>query len=399
MFAVEAISGPSRIRRAILQRFKPDRLVEADGLRGIAMLFVFLYHFRYAWLGSVTPGSHEDGFLRLVDLNGGVGTDFFLLLSGFFCYRTWTRSSSGYWPFLMRRLGRVYPLFFLVSLLYISASIFYPQMSRLPSPAGAATIYVIESLLFLPGVLPIHPLMDVAWTMSWIVLFYFLTPLISRGLARLGLTSGQKSWALAMAALLWMLVAQATGWMQPRTGMLLFGLSLSEAFMGREGRKRLSGAATFALLGLSLAAVAVRCFVLQRASAALPGAEAYAALATAVAVGTFVWSALRGTSGLRRLFQWAPLVWLGVISYSFYLTHGMAIKFMRLAILPLPGQARVSGLEFWSGHVLTVAAAVALASAVYLLVEYPIAARLAQRGKLQPSEFLHPRVAAPVLEH
>jgi exopolysaccharide production protein ExoZ len=373
---------PSRFSQAIRHRFRPNRLAEADGLRGVAMIFVFLYHFRSAWLGSVRPGSLEHGFLQLVYVNGGIGTDFFLLLSGFFCYRTWGSSTSGYVAFLKRRLCRIYPLFLLVSLLYVTVSVFYPEMSHLPSSAEAATVYVLQTLLFLPGILPIRPLMEVAWTMSWIVLFYFLTPLISQSLVRLGWSSGQKTLALAMAALLWMAVAQATGW-PPRTAMLLFGLSLSEAFPKHAGAgaRPLGGAATFACLGLSMAAVAVRSLVLLNPDIADRGStDILVTLTTAVAVGAFVWSVLRGSTGLRRLFRWTPLVWFGMVSYSFYLTHGLAIKLMRVAILPAPGYVQVPALLFWLFQALTLALAVALASAVYLLIENPIAARLSRVG-------------------
>ena len=355
--------------------------MEADGLRGIAMLFVFLYHFRYLWLGFVAPGSLENIFLQLVYVDGGIGTDFFMLLSGFFSYRTWNRGTCDYVSFLKRRLYRVYPLFFLVSLLYISASLVYASLSHLPSSAGGATVYILQSLLFLPGVLPIQPLMAVAWTMSWVVLFYLLTPVISRTLDRLGLSSLQKSWTLAFAAIFWMAVSQVTGWMQPRTAMFLVGMSLSEAFTNRTraGAKPLTWTVTCAWLSLSMAAVTGRTVVmLDPARVGSGRADLLAALATAVAVGAFVWSVLRGAMGLRKAFAWAPLVWLGVVSYSFYLTHGMAIKFVRLAIPWDLGHTPASALVFWSFHALTLLLAVMLAAVVFLLVENPIALRLSR---------------------
>jgi exopolysaccharide production protein ExoZ len=384
------------------RRFKPDRLLEADGLRGVAMLFVFLYHFRYLWLGFVAPGSLENVFLQLVYVDGGIGTDFFMLLSGFFSYMTWNRGNSNSVSFIKRRLYRVYPLFFLVSLLYISTSLVYPSLSRLPSSAGAATVYVLQSLLFLPGVLRIPPLMSVAWTMSWVVLFYLLTPVISRTLDRLGLNSLQKSWTLAFAAILWMTVAQATGWMLPRTAMFLVGMSLSEAFTNRTmaGAKPLSWTVTCAWLCLSMAALAGRTVVmLDPVRVGIGRADLLAALATSVAVGSFVWSVLRGATGLRKTFAWTPLVWLGVVSYPFYLTHGMAIKFVRLAIPWDLGHTSASALVFWSFHALTLLLAVILAAVVFLLVENPVAHRLSRTRDSGETTARAADVSRPVLQN
>lgn len=384
------------------RRLKQDRISEADGLRGVAMLFVFAYHFRYIWLGLVAPGSIESGFLQLVFVDGGIGTDFFMLLSGFFSYRTWNRGNCDYGSFIKRRLYRVYPLFFLVSLLYISASLVYPSLSRLPSSPGIATVYVLESLLFLPGILPIQPLMSVAWTMSWVVLFYFLTPVISRMLDCLSLKSLQKSWALAVAAVLWMLVAQATGWMLPRTAMFLVGMSHSEAFTNRTmaSAKPWTWTATCVWLFLSATAVAGRTVVmLDPARVGIGRADLLAALATAVAVSAFVWSVLRGAIGLRKLFAWTPLVWLGVVSYSFYLTHGLAIKFMHLAIPRDLGHAPVSAWVFWSFHALTLLCAVMLASVVFLLVENPLALRLSRKQVSEETTAGGAAVSEPVLQN
>ena len=48
-------------------------------------------------------------FLQLVFVDGGIGTDFFMLLSGFFSYRTWNRATSGYMLFIRVVCICVYP--------------------------------------------------------------------------------------------------------------------------------------------------------------------------------------------------------------------------------------------------------------------------------------------------
>src|SRR4051812_42907376 len=62
------------------------RLKQMDGLRGLAMLFVFVGHFGITWSQLVHPAGTPSAFLRLVDADAALGSGFFMLLSGFFAY-------------------------------------------------------------------------------------------------------------------------------------------------------------------------------------------------------------------------------------------------------------------------------------------------------------------------
>jgi peptidoglycan/LPS O-acetylase OafA/YrhL len=92
---------------------------------------------------------------------------------------------------------------------------------------------------------------------------------------------------------------------------------------------------------------------------------------------------------LARAFAWRPLRWLGNMSFSFYLLHGLVLKagFYVLALIWPPASHTAGGLYFWTLIPATLllavlAALAALASALlFLLVERPLS--LAPPGPVQ----------------
>src|SRR5690242_12292580 len=84
-------------------------------------------------------------------------------------------------PFLSyfrRRVQRIYATFLVVFFVYIVLSLLLPARSKISSADSEAFYYVAENLLLLPGVLPIEPLITVAWSLSYEFAYYLATPLI-----------------------------------------------------------------------------------------------------------------------------------------------------------------------------------------------------------------------------
>ena len=84
-----AATGPLEVRSA-------PRLHYIDGLRGLAMLMVLLYHcwiFGGMWSVGPTVGSHHLNVAPILGF-GHIGVNLFLVLSGFCLY----------WPFVSRSL-------------------------------------------------------------------------------------------------------------------------------------------------------------------------------------------------------------------------------------------------------------------------------------------------------
>lgn len=74
-------------------------------------------------------------------------------------------------------MGRIYPLFLTVLGLYIALSVLFPASSKLPTDNTQALIHILQNAALMPGLFPIRPIISVAWTLSFIVLFYLVVPL------------------------------------------------------------------------------------------------------------------------------------------------------------------------------------------------------------------------------
>ena len=97
------------------------RIVELDGLRGMAILFVLLFHYvadQGVWINAgagAPPGSLLDHFQRLF-ASGWAGVDLFFVLSGFLIGGILldARASPRYFStFYARRFYRIIPLYYL----------------------------------------------------------------------------------------------------------------------------------------------------------------------------------------------------------------------------------------------------------------------------------------------
>src|ERR1700692_2910002 len=104
-----------------------------DGLRGIAMLFVFLGHFGPVWSNLVHPKGAAGFFLRLVDADATFGSSFFMLISAFFTYGSLMGGEKDFGKLLRARIWRLYPLYLIMTVVYVVGSIVFPKMSRLPA--------------------------------------------------------------------------------------------------------------------------------------------------------------------------------------------------------------------------------------------------------------------------
>jgi peptidoglycan/LPS O-acetylase OafA/YrhL len=81
--------------------------------------------------------------------------------------------------------------------------------------------------------------------------------------------------------------------------------------------------------------------------------------------------AARGDNAIARFAAWGPVRTFGIISYSYYLSHGIAIHFVERALLPLvePGYHSIP-LAFGI-FVLSFGLTVLVALVFFALVEYP----------------------------
>ncbi len=363
------------------------RLQQIDGLRGVAMLFVFFGHFCAMWAQFPHAQGATAIFLRVVDADATIGSSFFMLLSAFFTYGSQMRAKRGFREFLRGRLCRIYPLYLIIVLIYVAGCLAIPSRSKLPADPGDAALYIIQTLLFLPGLLPIRPLIDVSWTLSFVILFYLIAGVLARIFRRWGCTRGQRLAFLSTMAVVWTLLSMLTSWFEPRTGMFWIGMALSEV-IGAISGERLKWAIRLAKPAavVTLVGIALRTWLMLTAPGTGPvPLMTWRFVITAITLSSFVWVAYFGPEWWKRLLSGPRLAMLGAASYSFYLTHGFAIKAFRFGVFPLAGDFLMTVPFFWASQIGGLALAIFIARVVYLRVEQPLAVWVSTLGWSRPA--------------
>lgn len=356
----------------LAQRFELSRGGQADnvrpmeGLRGFAVLLVFLTHYAgmvEPWIAGGTETARIASGLRHV---GHAGVDLFFVLSGYLIYGSLMKRPQPFIGFMRRRVARIYPAFIVVFIAYVLLSFAFPSESRIPSDPAEAALYLVQNLLLLPGLFPIDPLITVAWSLSFEMLFYLATPAF---IALLGLRRRSRRWRVVFLLVLAGALALHGALLGGPIRLMMFvaGMLLHEALAHR--RQATPASPAGALVGL-LALLAGLGAVL------LPG-EGHAAQALQVCVLFVAWPLLclvcfsAPSAWLPRAFSWTPLRWLGNMSYSYYLLHGLVLNagFLLLAqVLPPAGQG---AWVFWGLLPALFALTLAPTAALFLLVERP----------------------------
>jgi peptidoglycan/LPS O-acetylase OafA/YrhL len=85
-------------------------------------------------------------------------------------------------------------------------------------------------------------------------------------------------------------------------------------------------------------------------------------------------------SGFARALSWTPLRWLGNMSYSYYLLHGLALKASFLAISNAIPTGRIGPVLFWPGLPVLFVATLLPSAVLFLLVEQPFSLRQSGLG-------------------
>ncbi len=298
-----------------------------EGLRGVAVAVVLLFHAGSSWL----PG----GFL-------GVST--FFTLSGFLItgllFDEWTRTGAISMPrFWGRRLRRLLPASLLALVGIALASVLFAnltQKERLTGDGLAALFYVsnwwlietgadYDSLMGSPSVIQHF------WSLSVEEQYYFFYPLLAFLILRFSRGSRR-----VFASLLGLGVVLSFGWMawlettgvttariyygtDTRAGELLAGGMLALILAGRPAvpatwSRRV--ATTCGIAGMALSAIAWAVAGVDQTALYAGGLALY----TLATLGIIV-AATLPSGPVRALLAWPPLRWLGRISYGVYVYH------------------------------------------------------------------------------
>jgi peptidoglycan/LPS O-acetylase OafA/YrhL len=350
--------------------FRLTHIPALDGLRGVAVLVVVLFH-----------AGHLDG--------GYLGVDLFFTLSGFLITTllleerrdTGTIRFKAFW---LRRARRLLPaLFAMLAFVLVYAAFFADptELGRIRADALGTVFYVANWRTIIAGqgywdLFGSPSPLQHTWSLAIEEQFYLVWPLLLGGL--LWLTRGSRravflmSVGLAFAGAIWMAIVfdpldtnRAYLGTDTRIPALLLGAALAAWLQwhgpvrGRRARIGVEVAAVVGLEGLVLAWITLPggSALLYRGGLFLCGLAAVAVLA----------SITHPSPGpVARVLSVRPLRGLGIISYGLYLWHW--------PIIVLVDQDR-TGLSGWSLTAVQLAISVSVAVASYFLLELPIRRR------------------------
>lgn len=339
-----------------------------EGLRGFAMLNIYLIHFIsnfYYWLAQDTLTFRWTSAQFTISHSS---VDLFFLLSGYLTYRGFLQRPRPYLGYLRGRVQRIYPVFLTIFVLYVGLSFAAPSISKIPAQPAQAALYLLANLLLLPGLFPIIPMISVAWALSYEMFSYLSLPLLAKALRRVA--PGLR--ILAALALAGGLVALAfrSDQVPVRLTAFLAGMVVYDLQVSSRAWKLPAGLGLLAIP--SLYGVI---WLLPITPAGLAGR----AVANFIALSLLVLDPLDQPGGLTaRVFAWTPLRWFGNISYSYFLIHALVIRIEAYLLAQVYPPQVTSPVYFWLGLLLSFPLTVIAALGLYLLVERPAQAARSQ---------------------
>jgi peptidoglycan/LPS O-acetylase OafA/YrhL len=338
-----------------------------DGVRGVAVLLVFLFHLKVFGFGA-----------------GYLGVDIFFVLSGFLITslllaemkKTGKISVTAFWARRARRLmpALIVLLFMVTFVTHLTAT--FSQRSSMRGDLLATTTYVanwhfIATGSYFNNTGTISPLQH-TWSLGIEEQFYLFWPLLLAII--IPITRRPRSSVAALAALGTVLSALALGMLwsaqSPDRAYMGTDARIFEPLIGALGAAFLSSPAgrafvervgtrlvTFGFLGLIAGLGLIR----SDTSLYFFGGAIAISIATLMVVAP-LWLGRGGR--LQRGLEWRPLAWLGVISYGVYLWHWPLMLWL--------GVPQARGLGRLLSGSLAMVLTIGMAAFSYYLIERPI---------------------------
>ena len=361
----QAVSSGDRVRTLEANNYPAEFRPDIQAVRALAVILVVLYH-------ANIPGVHG-GFL---------GVDVFFVVSGFVITNVLLREKASKGTtsipgFYARRIRRILPAATVVLiatvfatyhwLSYITGAINANDAKYVAAFVGNFHFATIGTQYFSAGQPP--STLQQFWSLAVEEQFYLVWPVLF-----LVLTLPWRAFSSVtrLVSILLLVIAASLSWciietrqnevwafFSPLTHAWELALGALLAVVGPHLRGR---SPRIGLVLASVGAIAVLASTWFYSSTTLwPGT---AVIVPVVATGFIIaGGSLRGPDSFGRLVQFAPVQWLGNISYSLYLVHWPVIAIAtQYAIAPLPLHSEVE----------LVALSVLLSAALYYAIENPI---------------------------
>ncbi|MCZ7419925.1 acyltransferase [Verrucosispora sp. WMMA2121] len=350
-----------------------SRLPSLTGLRWIAALLVFGFH---AGTMRIIADPGPQAVVGEIFTLGLSGVQFFFILSGFVL--VWSmRPGASRRRFWRRRFAKIYPNHLVLWALAMLAMLWFAD--PINPVAALENLFLVQAWDPRPG--HFYSVNNVSWSLSCELFFYLCLPLVLPAVRR---ARPWLLWAVVIAVpllilALWpgqALVPEADRWwfaqVFPLVRSLEFWMGVAAAELMLRGRWRGPRLPLASLI-----------FVLTWVAASqwIP-AEFWTALLSAAYVLVIAAAADADVHGRRSPLRSRPMVWLGEVSFAFYLVH----VFVIMTILRVTGDWG-TGLPGWWGPVAVIGfllLTLGLAALLQRYVEQPMMRLLAPSRPPRP---------------
>ncbi len=406
-----------------------------DGVRAIACLCVLVFHLNFfARETKVWYPIHDLGsVVGSIALAGQSGVTLFFVLSGFLLFMPYAKSLLFHtaWPsaclFYMRRAFRIIPAYYVTLLLMI---VLFHQEYLKPQHWKEVGLFLT---FFMDAPATFQKIDGPFWTLAVEAQFYMLLPLLAFGIGLI-VRHGSKVWrtisviVCLSGMVAWGLLSRYWGhylaWNPTHTILSLprsfidaalpfvygtqgkyledfaIGMLISCAYIYAQNTpldnrwNRFMRDVSPTLFGVGLLELFVMAlwhfniwyyhYVLHFLDSLLNYYDEYNEICLAVGFGLCVLAILFGHSLLKRPFEWSPLRWMGLISYSLYMWHVPLLGFFSYDyIAHLQGWRRMAEYGLFCAWALLVIIPISLLS--YVLVEKPFI-RLGEKLRRAPEK-------------
>ncbi|MFJ7203898.1 acyltransferase family protein [Streptomyces sp. NPDC098789] len=379
-------AAPTATEAVAPERPRTPRLDSLTGLRFPAALAVFAHHafLPIPPLRLLGDDATEERLAGWFAQAGGLGVSFFFVLSGFVL--TWSaRDRDTTTAFWRRRFVKIYPTYLVTWALALSLFAMYY------TSAGVAVANLFMVQVWWPEYMTNFSVDAPSWSLAVEAVFYLCFPMLLRAFRRID-PAHLKYWitgaiaaVVATPALAYALfpsdpripsghessVSQYWfSYVLPPVRMVDFALGILVALAVKHGRWRNIGMiwSSVLLAGGYWLTFHVPYLYGQRAVMILPIVLLIAATATA------------DIEGRRSLFRGRTMVWLGEISFAFYLLHYITMCSLRWAL----GEDRMYSLPVTLAMLVGVGVVTVLMSwGLFAWVENPLVRRF---GRSRPAK-------------
>ena len=331
-----------------------------EGIRGFAVFLVFVVHY----VTLVQPWISTDSVTYTIAAQmrsiGNIGVDLFFVLSGYLIYGMLIKKDKPFGAYLFRRIQRIYPTFTSVFLVYLVLSAIFPSDSKIPSGWYGA-VFVLQNFLLLPGLFDVRPIITVAWSLSYEFFYYLLIPLL---IAALKLRVWQPRDRIVFFVVLSVVAfgySAAYGGGHIRLLMFVSGIILYEVSSGRATTK-------LPPIGLPALVVAIVGVIVMNETDFVGW---WKFLSLYVLFFLFCLDCFVSPGLASRMFSFTPMRWLGNMSYSYYLIHGLALKFVFLLFEKIYPAQQSNVMLFWWLLPLAFALTLIPSTLLFIWVEKP----------------------------